>query len=317
MTARVNVDNFVRAETARMLSDLQRGAGGVNVLRHNREPAPVDEQTVIRLNRDTLYSFAVVDLSAGASVTLPDAGPRYLSMMVVNEDHLVTEIRHDAGTHELSVDRVGTTYAFVAVRILVDASDPADVAAVGELQDAVRLEAGSARPYEPPGFDTESLDATRASLLALAAGLAGYDRTFGTRDQVEPVRHLIGTAAGWGGLPTTEAAYLGLEPRRPPGRYRMTFADVPADAFWSVSVYDANGYFVPNGSGRYTVNSVTGHRDSDGSTTVRFVPEDTDLDVPNTIPVPEGWNLLVRVYRPRPEVLDGSWRLPPLLELPA
>jgi len=95
MPRRVNVDNFVRAETARMFTDLQREAGGVNVFSHGREPTPVDRQTVIRLNRDTLYSFAVVDISAGASVTVPAHGDRYVSVMVVNEDHYVNAIFHD------------------------------------------------------------------------------------------------------------------------------------------------------------------------------------------------------------------------------
>ena len=66
----VNVDNFVRAETDRMFTDLQGDAGGVNVFSHNREPASVARQTVIRLNRDTLYSFAVVDIAEGATVTI-------------------------------------------------------------------------------------------------------------------------------------------------------------------------------------------------------------------------------------------------------
>ena len=83
----VNVDNFVRAETDRMFSDLQRDAGGVNVWNHNRAPAAIDRQTVIRLNRDTLYSFAIVDISDGATFTIPEAGDRYLSVMVVNQDH--------------------------------------------------------------------------------------------------------------------------------------------------------------------------------------------------------------------------------------
>jgi hypothetical protein len=70
---KVNVDNFTRAETHRMFADLQRNAGGVNRFAHNRTPASVDEQPVIRMNRDTLYSFAIVDISAGATLTVPDA----------------------------------------------------------------------------------------------------------------------------------------------------------------------------------------------------------------------------------------------------
>ena len=79
----VNVDNFVRAETARMFTALQHQGGGVNRLHHIREPAPLDDQPVIRQNRDTLYSSAIVDLTGGATLALPDAGERYLSVMVV------------------------------------------------------------------------------------------------------------------------------------------------------------------------------------------------------------------------------------------
>ncbi|MFC5207600.1 hypothetical protein ACFPM0_13735 [Pseudonocardia sulfidoxydans] len=43
MSVLVNVDNFVRAETDRMFFDIQRDAGGVNVLQHKRMPAPIDE----------------------------------------------------------------------------------------------------------------------------------------------------------------------------------------------------------------------------------------------------------------------------------
>ena len=315
MPQHVDVDTFVRAETDRMFADLQRDAGGVNRFRHNREPAPVDRQTVVRLNRDTLYSFAVVDLAGGATLTLPDAGGRYLSAMVLDNDHLVRDVLHDPGTYPLDAARVGTRYAVVAVRVLVDPQDPGDVAAVTALQDALTLTAGSAEPFVAPDWDAASLDTTRGALLRLAAGLRGFDRMFGTREQVDPVRHLVGTAAGWGGLPTSEASYVGVDPGLPVGRYALTLRDVPVDAFWSVSVYDAQGFFAPNPQGRYSVNSITGVRDADGAVTVRFVPPDDPADEPNAIPVPDGWNFLVRLYRPRPEVLDGAWQVPVLRPL--
>jgi hypothetical protein len=308
----VDVDTFTRAETDRMFADLQRDAGGINRFQHNREPAPVDQQTVIRMNRDTLYSFAVVDLAGGATLTLPDAGERYLSAMVLDNDHYVTHVLHDAGEHRLTVEDVGTRYAVVAVRTLVDPADPADLGAVAAVQDGIGLAAASAEPFLPPDHDTGSLDATRRALLSLAAGLRTFERTFGTRGQVDPVRHLIGTAAGWGGLPTTEASYVGVDPRVPRGRYALTLRDVPVDAFWSVSVYDADGFFRPNPQGVYSVNSVTAVPDPDGAFTVRFAPQGDVGDAPNTIPVPDGWNFLVRLYRPRAEVLDGTWTVPEL-----
>lgn len=313
MPTLVNVDNFERAETARMFHDLQRDAGGVNTFRHNRKPASIAHQTVIRLNRDTLYSMAIVDVSRGATVTLPDAAGRYLSVMVVDADHYVTHVFHDPGDHAIPAGDADHGHVLVAARILVDPTDPDDVAAVVRLQDRLATAAPAATPYVPPDYDTPSLDATRKALLALAAGLTSFDHAFGTRDQVDPVRHLIGTAAGWGGLPSTEASYVGVTPE-PPGSLQLTLRDVPVDAFWSISVYNARGFFEPNPSERYTVNSVTGTPGADGSVTVHFLaPDDVDRDVANGIPIPgPGWNFVLRLYRPRPEVLDGTWQVPAL-----
>jgi hypothetical protein len=141
--------------------------------------------------------------------------------------------------------------------------------------------------------------------------MTDFDRVFGRREEVDPVRHLIGTAAGWGGLPTSESSYVGVAPGLPPGEYELTFRDVPVDAFWSVSVYNAAGYFEPNDAGRYTVNSVTGIPDADGAVTVRFTAG-AAADRPNSIITPEGWNYLIRLYRPRTEYFDGTWKLPSL-----
>ncbi len=291
-----------------MLAELQEDAGGINTLSHNREPASVDHQTVIRMNRDTLYSFAVVDLTDGATDTIPEHGERYVSVMVVNQDHYVNEIFHAAGEHQLAKDRFDTPYVMAAVRILVDPTDPADLAEVISLQDQFQLQAESARPFAMPDYDAASFNETREALLQLARGLSGFTRMFGTREEVDPVRHLIGTAAGWGGLPTTEAAYIGVDPKLPAGSYEITVRDVPVDAFWSISVYNADGFFEPNDAGSYSVNSVTGVRNDDGSLTVRF--GDHPDGVPNVIPITEGWNYLVRLYRPREEIRDGSWQFP-------
>src|SRR5690606_25783049 len=135
----------------------------------------------------------------------------------------------------------------LAVRILVDPRDPGDIAEVGALQELIGLEAASAAPFAMPEYDTGSLDETRDALLALARNLSGFDRMFGAEEDVDPVRHLIGTAAGWGGLPSTEASYIGVAPRLPVGTYELTVGEVPVDGFWSISVYNSAGYFEPNG----------------------------------------------------------------------
>jgi hypothetical protein len=312
MSIRVNADNFVRAETHRMFRDIQAQAGGIETFRHNRTPARIDEQTVIRLNRDTLYSFAIVDLAEPARLTLPDADNRYLSAMIVNEDHLVNKVLHEAGEYTLTSDQYGSRYVLVGVRILVDPNDSADVAAVAAIQDRLAIDARSSQTFVMPNYDFESLDATRDALLALARGLDKFDGAFGARAEVDPVRHLIGCAAGWGGLPTSEAMYIGVDPNVPPGDYALVFNDVPVDAFWSVSVYNARGFFEPNEKNLYTVNSVTGEPNADGSVTVRLVAS-ADGDMPaNAIVTPQGWNYLIRLYRPCAEILSGEWKPPAL-----
>lgn len=308
MTIFVNADNFALAETHRMMRDLQANVGGVNRFLHNREPASIDNQAVIRLNRDTLYSFAVVDIREGAIVAIPEHPERYLSAMVVNENHYVDAIFHDAGEHRLTVEQFGTDYVVVAVRILVDPADPRDVADVVALQGQITLDAASRVEFVMPEYDTPSLDETRDALLALARNLTGFDRMFGSRDEVDPVRHLIGTAAGWGGLPSTEASYIGVDPRLPVGQYELTVGAVPVDGFWSVSVYNAAGYFEPNERDAYTINDITGVRNDDGSITIRF--GDYPEGVPNVLPTVEGWNYLVRLYRPRLEITEGRWDFP-------
>jgi hypothetical protein len=294
-----------------MMADLQGDAAGVNHFRHNRAPASVDEQTVIRMNRDTLYSFAVVDVSAGATLTMPDAGGRYLSVMAVNEDHYVNQVIHDPGTYELTAEDLGSRYVVLAARTLVDPQDPDDLAAVAALQDRFLLDAAAHRPFVLPDYDTGSLDRTRQALLALAADMTSFESSFGRREDVDPVHHLIGAAAGWGGLPDAEATYVGVSPNLPVGEYELTVGtDVPVDGFWSISVYNAEGYFEPNRRGAYSVNNITATHDDDGSVTVRFGGDGDPAR--NSLPITDGWNYLVRLYRPRPEILDGTWTFPTL-----
>lgn len=137
-------------------------------------------------------------------------------------------------------------YVLVGVRTLVDPVDPDDVAAVTAIQDRTTQQAQSFEPFVYADYDSDGLDDTRSALLRLASGLRGFDRILGHPDEIDPVRHLIGTAAGWGGLPMSEAPYVGAEPGVPPGEYELTFRDVPVDAFWSVAVYNAEGFFEPN-----------------------------------------------------------------------
>jgi hypothetical protein len=168
----INPDNFLQAE-----SDLYFGGvvklGGFGKFYHNREPTPLDQQTVIRMNRDTLYSGAVFDLDAGpVTLTLPDSGNRFMSLQVIDEDEYTHGVYYGASRHMLSKKEIGTRYAVIAVRTLVDAGDPKDVRQVHSLQDAIAVEQpGGPGRFEVPNWDPFSQKKVRDALLALASTL--------------------------------------------------------------------------------------------------------------------------------------------------
>ena len=125
------------------------------------------------------------------------------------------------------------------------------------------------------------------------------------------MRHLIGTAAGWGGNPEKDATYLNVTPAKNDGKtvYRLTVKDVPVDGFWSISVYNAEGYFEKNELER--LHAQQHHREegrgrldrpsSSAAATARS---------PNCLPIMTGWNYMVRLYRPRAEILNDAWNFP-------
>lgn len=306
----VTVDNFARAE-----SDLYMGSaakdGGFGKFHHNRTPTEIDRQFVIRMNRDTLYSSAVFDLDAGpVTITLPDAGKRFMSMQVISEDHYAPMVVYRGGPVTLTKDKVGTRYVMVAVRTLVDPADPEDLKQVAALQDAIKVGQKSLGKLEVPNWDQAEQKKIRDALLVLAQSIGGFKNAFGAKGQVDPVRHLIGTAAGWGGNPDKDATYLSVNPSKNDGTtvYKLNVKDVPVDGFWSISLYNAEGYFQKNDDNAYSLNNITAKKSGDGSVDVQF--GGCDRKVPNCLPIMAGWNYTVRLYRPRAEILNGRWKFP-------
>ena len=289
----VNSDNFARAESDLYFANTI-ARYGLGKLGHERAMAPIEAQPIIRLNRDTLYSGGVFDLDAGpVTLTLPDPDKRFLSLQIIDEDHYTHGVHYGGGVHTLTRKDIGTRYVFVGIRTLANPNDAADLAKVHSLQDAMKVEQVGAGNFEAPAWDAASRDKTRTLLLGLAALLPDTRGMFGARGQVDPVRHLIGSAMGWGGNPETEALYLNRTAPRNDGRtvYRVKVAKVPIEGFWSITIYNAKGYMEPNKYNAYTLNNLTARQDGDGAVTVQFGGcEDT---TPNCLPVPDGWNWMV------------------------
>ncbi|GAB2584937.1 DUF1254 domain-containing protein [Ramlibacter solisilvae] len=305
----VTADNFSRAETDRYMALVAKG-GALGKFGHDRLLRGL-ERRVIRPNRDTLYSSAVFDLDAGpVTITLPDAGPRFRSLQAIDQDHYVHAVVYDAGRYVFTRDKVGTRYLLVGVRTLVDPNDAKDLEQAHRLQDAIQVEQANPGRLELPRWDTAGLNKVRDALKVLGATVPDAKGMFGAKGQVDPIHHLIGTAIAWGGNPEKDASYLNVTPRRNDGStvHRLVVKDVPVDAFWSITVYNAEGYFDPNPQGSYSLNNFTAKREKDGAIVAQF--GGCEGQVANCLPIAAGWNYLVRFYRPRPEVLNGSWKFP-------
>jgi hypothetical protein len=306
----VSADNFTRAESDLYFGNVVKG-GGFGKLMHIRELTPLDNQLVVRSNRDTLYSAGVFDLDAGpVTISLPDPGGRFMSMQVITEDHYVPAVFYGQGEHTLTRDDIGTRYVMVAIRTLVDPNDDADVDTVHALQDAVAVHQDDIGSFDIPSWDPLSQKAVRDALVQLGATLPDSRGMFGTKENTDPVRRLIGSAVAWGGNPERDAMYFSVQPAKNDGAtvYRLSVDQVPVDGFWSVTVYNKDGYFTPNPQNAYSLNDLTAQRGTGGKITIQF--GGCDAATANCLPITPGWNYLVRLYRPQDKILNGEWTFP-------
>jgi len=309
-TLQVTPDNFVRAETdLQFMTVVKRG--GFGRLTHERDFSLVGRQPIPWADADVLRSRGVFDLELGpVEVTLPPSGDRFMSIEALDEDHYTLAMFYGPGTYTFSFENVSTRYVLLVVRIMVDPADAADLAGAHALQDALVVARQGGGRFVIPNWDPVSQARVRTALQLLGNTVAGDERTFGARGEVDPVRHLIGTATQWDRCPPRHIAYLLNVPRLNDGRavHRLTVGHVPVDGFWSLSVYDSNGHFLGEGPAGRTVNSRTAVRNSDDSVTVHF--GGCEPGAPNCLLIARGWSYMVRLYRPRAEVLGGKWKFP-------
>jgi hypothetical protein len=108
----------------------------------------------------------------------------------------------------------------------------------------------------------------------------------------------------------SEAFYLNVNPGLPAtGAYCVTVGDVPVDGFWSISLYNGDGFFEASDTGACSINNLTAARSADGTVIVNL---GGPADAPNRLALMDGWNYVVRMYRPRPPITDGTWTFPAL-----
>ena len=298
----VTLDNYEVAESDLAFYNITKLVG-MNTFFHFPTGAfDLDNQTVVRMNRDTYYSGAIIDTTQGATVTIPETNGRYLSVMVVQNDHYIDQVFLEPGTHEITSD---TDFAMVAMRIRANQSDPGDDEAIAALRAGVKLVVGGNASHVRPNYDMEQLVALRDELTVEGTKLGTLMGMQGAHGTVDSLMHKFGTAIGWGLLPDAQAQYLGSPKFSSDGCYMASYSAPPFNepGFFSITIYDADGWIYTEDG---ILNEFNMNLNEDGSFDAYF-GECGDVD--NNLPTVDGWNYILRIYEPKLDELQ-DFRLP-------
>lgn len=312
----VTPDQYPTAETERQMLRAQYAAG-INRFLHRRRLTPTDQQTVVRMNRDTYYSIALVDVSEGATVTLPEIPVgKYMSVQPLPRDHRTQPMSYGPGSYELATH----TGKHLLLIVRLDATFSEDEAAM--YQDMMGITAKSATRLAVAPIEPNSFKQVEAQLKAQLPELLKRDGIYALRGMFtsptdtsrglfDHQKYLVGAAGGWGGAQWDDNIYE-TSGNYPTGRcYAATFEDPKNHAFWSIAVYNQSGFMFNDVA---NVSSDTATRNADGTYTVSFGCGD---DASNNLPIENEsgvFNLSVRHYQPSDRIKGDGYRVLPFLK---
>ena len=311
---RVNEDNYALAETQVIFADYVKKiakntcSDGVGVFWHMKGAMDPNDRTILRPNFDTLYSALVLDLSRPATISMPGTKGRYQSALVISEEHYMPMTITSPGAFTLTKENVGTQYALVLFRTGVNMRDPADMAKASALQDQLGVYQTKWRSYNPTNnWDMAQILAMRKKVQGVI-DREGYksEDVFGKKGELTADQHRAGPAMGWGGLPKDQAVYPFYTPTFE-GPNVLTLKDVPVDGFWSITVYDKDGFVQGDA---YNINSAFAEPNADGAYVIHF---GGDPSQSNHLGIYQGWSFVLRMYQPQKAYFNGSWQLPELV----
>jgi len=330
----VTKENYALAETqvifAVYCKKIKMATGsdtGCNVFLHFPKAHDPKDLTVMRVNFDTLYSFAILDLrdeNQTVTLVLPDCldgEKRYQSALVISEEHWIPLTEERPGTCTLTKESVGTPWCMIIMRTQVNMNDSNDLAKAHAMQAGLELNCSVASndAYSPSHkWNMEEILSMRAyyEKLVNQRDEITSENMFGPKGCWTLLNHNCGTAFGWGGFPKEQAVYpqIPVDDDSGNGRFKVTLSDVPVDAFWSVTVYDDKGYVSSKDGDVYNINSAFALANDDHNYVIHF-GNDFDEDAPNVMNIMKGWNITLRLYQPKSEFFDGTWKLPQLIKV--
>lgn len=317
----VTKENFARAMTdLAMQKEVEQGA--TNAWHHHRKTMALSEQPAPLMNRDTVYSFAVLDGGGDVAITLPPNDGRYMSLHVMNHDHVTYKVFYGPGRYVIPASK-STDFFYANVRMQINDKNPEDVRKVNKYQDQLTIEylnGYKPKPFKVTNWDMKSFTKVRDGYVAQAQK-QGVGGTMGTLEHpVSLEAKNRGVAIATGLLPDKDAVYLTDKHDVVMGKsYKATYGVPdrvdPKLGFYSVTVYGDDQYLkTEKGS---TISNTELKLNADGKTfDIYFVPESefgkgahaNELIIP-TAPF---WTAF-RVYMPGKSVVGGKYKTPKLV----
>ena len=194
----------------------------------------------------------------------------------------------------------------------------------GKSFDGAKLDATTRKAIDDAPADAQKLMAWKTPTLARVVNNWSMNTdTMGVYGNYYLKRAMVAQMGLGANLPE-DAIYPfnladeGGKPLDGANKYAIHFAKdevPPTEAFWSITLYDPEGFQVANSLNRFAVSSwMPFKRDTDGSLTLYFQNESPGSDrESNWLPAPKGpFNLTMRLYAPKAEALTGVWNPPPV-----
>lgn len=312
----VTPESYPTNETSRQILKTQTLVG-VNNFLHKPQLTPTDNQPVVRMNRDTYYSFAVIDVSKGAKIIMPKIpNGKYMSVQGVTEDHRIQAMRYGSGTFNLST-HIGD-HLYLIIRLDATLTEEQ----VKDIQGKMQIEANSnmafaTAPVNIKSFtEVENILKSKLPAIAKADGINLMRGMFtDPRDKsaknFSDEKYQVGAALGWGGAQMIDNIYESSGNFSTEKSYQVTFEDPKNIAFWSITAYNEKG-FMFNDLANYSSN--TAQVNNDGTYTISFGcgnEAKNNLEIDNSSKV---FNIVVRHYQPSKRVIKGNYRIVPQIE---
>jgi hypothetical protein len=293
---KVTLDNYVQAETDWNFLE-QMKSTPINQWLH-KPPVTMENQTIIRSNADVVYSLAAVDVSKGATFSIPKRENGAMQLMqLIDENHFTKAVVFAGESVTLAPkDLSSGNYIYILARTRI--SD--DFKETKQAQESMVIDANSAVPYAAKGFNSDEVVSLRNSLIKeVTSGNFSIDASKGfgkDETEIDHGNYLHCSAMGWGGLPPKYAQYTAMILGQGSGDANQTLTfpkpdlDYEKGGFFSITTYNSESWI---GEENFYISMDRMKDNGDGTITVDF-----NSDTPYSVTVSEGWNATLREYLP-------------------